>query len=147
MVSDFRKKDANYNYLISKFDLEEFLDKKLGHLSGGTRQKVNVVLAFMFDSSLIILDEPTTGLDPVSLIQLKELILEERGKTILITSHIMNFVEEMSDDIIFLMEGSIHYRGNLIDLFHMTNEKDLEHAIAALLTQSTNVYNPQICRF
>ena len=50
---------------------------ELGNLSGGTSQKVNIALTFMFDSPFIILDEPTTGLDPVSLIYLKKLILGE----------------------------------------------------------------------
>lgn len=103
MVKNLRPKNANDQELIAHFDLEPFLDKKLGNLSGGTKQKVNIVLTFMFESDLIILDEPTTGLDPISLLHLKELIhLEkEKGKTILITTHIMSFVEEIADEIVF----------------------------------------------
>lgn len=108
MIKDLRsnktKKDEE---LIATFKLEPFLSKKLGNLSGGTKQKVNIVLAFMFDSPLLILDEPTSGLDPISLIRLKNLINSEKnkGKTILITSHIMSFVEEVTNDIVFLLEG------------------------------------------
>ena len=100
--------------LISLFGLEPFLDKKLSNLSGGTKQKVNIVLTFMFDSPLIILDEPTNGLDPLALIRLKELIAEEKakGKTFLITSHIMQFVEEVSDEVIYLLEGEIYFKGS-----------------------------------
>ncbi len=68
MIKDIRTKPSNDAFLIEKFGLEPFLKQKLGNLSGGTRQKVNLVLTFMFDSELIILDEPTTGLDPISLI-------------------------------------------------------------------------------
>jgi Cu-processing system ATP-binding protein len=137
MVKDLRKKSTREDELISLFGLQEFLDKKLGNLSGGTRQKVNLVLAFMFNSPLVILDEPTSGLDPVSLIHLKRLIREEksRGKTILITSHIMDFVEEMSDEIVFLLDGRIYFQGTTEELKKQTGEHDLEHAIAAILKE------------
>lgn len=136
MIKDIRTKEANDIYLIEKFGLEPFLKQKLGNLSGGTRQKVNLVLTFMFDSQLIILDEPTTGLDPISLISLKEIITEEKekGKTILITSHIMSFVEEISDEIVFLLDGKIHFKGNIHTLKEKTKQTNLEHAIANLLT-------------
>lgn len=88
----------------------------------------------MFDSPLIILDEPTTGLDPISLIRLKELIQDEkaRGKTILITSHIMSFVEEVSDEIVFLLEGKIYFKGSIAELKERTGQPDFEHAIASI---------------
>ncbi|MCB0434109.1 MAG: ATP-binding cassette domain-containing protein, partial [Mangrovimonas sp.] len=124
--------------LIKLFGLQPFMDKKLGNLSGGTKQKVNIVLAFMFNSALIILDEPTTGLDPVSLIRLKALIQEEKkkGKTILITSHIMSFVEEMADEIVFLLEGTIYFKGSIQELKDTTEQTDFEHAIASILNQN-----------
>src|SRR5690606_34674189 len=61
MVKDIRQRPSEEEKLIAYFGLEPFLDKKLTNLSGGTKQKVNIVLAFMFDSALIILDEPTSG--------------------------------------------------------------------------------------
>ena len=115
MIKDLRGNTNDDEALIKLFKLEPFLNKKLGTLSGGTKQKVNIVLTFMFESPLIILDEPTTGLDPISLIHLKELIQKEKakGKTILITSHIMSFVEEVSDEIVFLLEGKIYFKGSI----------------------------------
>ena len=138
MIKDLRRPTENDQYLIELFKLQSFLDKKLGNLSGGTKQKVNIVLAFMFDSPLIILDEPTTGLDPISLIRLKDLIHSEKakGKTILITSHIMSFVEEVSDDIVFLLEGQIYFKGSISELKSKTNQPDFEHAIASILTEN-----------
>ncbi len=139
MIKDLR---ANYTQkdleLIELFKLEPFLNKKLGNLSGGTKQKVNLVLTFMFDSPLIILDEPTTGLDPIALIRLKGLINseKEKGKTILITSHIMSFVEEISDEIVFLLEGKIYFKGTISELKSKTDQPDFEHAIASILTKS-----------
>src|SRR5699024_11387887 len=103
MINDLLdRNDADVTPYVKRFGLEPYLDKKLGNLSGGTKQKVNLVLTFVFDSPIIILDEPTTGLDPVALIILKEMINEEKekGKIILVTSHIMNFVEDISDEIV-----------------------------------------------
>ena len=139
MIKDLRSyKKADDLRLIELFKLEPFLDKKLSNLSGGTKQKVNLVLTFMFDSSLIILDEPTTGLDPISHIRLKELITSEKqkGKTILITSHIMSFVEEIADEIVFLLEGKIYFKGGIPALKTKTEQPDFEHAIASILTTS-----------
>lgn len=137
MVKNLRPKEANDQDLIDLFGLELFLDKKLGNLSGGTKQKVNLVLTFMFDSDLIILDEPTTGLDPISLIHLKQIIQKEKekGKTLLITTHIMSFVEEIADEIVFLLDGKIYFKGSVAQLKKQTKQTDLEHAIANLMTK------------
>ncbi|WP_418602377.1 ABC transporter ATP-binding protein [Hwangdonia sp.] len=138
MIKDLRKHTDEDERLIKLFKLKPFLDKKLGTLSGGTKQKVNLVLTFMFDSPLIILDEPTTGLDPISLIRLKDLIQVEKakGKTILITSHIMSFVEEVSDEIVFLLEGKIYFKGTISELKNKTEQPDFEHAIASILSEN-----------
>lgn len=140
MVKNLRPKEAHDQELIDLFSLEEHLDKKLGNLSGGTKQKVNIVLTFMFDSDIIVLDEPTTGLDPVSLIHLKQIIEREkkRGRTILITTHIMSFVEEVADEIVFLLDGKIYFKGSSNDLKKQTGQTDLEHSIAALMEKDKN---------
>lgn len=140
MIKDLRQSPSNEERLIELFKLEPFLDKKLSTLSGGTKQKVNIVLAFMFDSPLLILDEPTTGLDPASLIHLKNLIREQKEmkKTVLITSHIMQFVAEVSDVIVYLLEGDIYFKGTIEELKTKTGQTDLEHAIAAIATAPTH---------
>lgn len=140
MIKDLRGDTNEDATLIKLFQLEPFLNKKLGTLSGGTKQKVNIVLTFMFESPLIILDEPTTGLDPISLIHLKTLIQKEKdkGKTIIITSHIMSFVEEVSDEIVFLLEGKIYFKGSINALKEKTKESNFEHAIASILTNNNH---------
>ncbi|MFD2099116.1 ABC transporter ATP-binding protein [Flagellimonas iocasae] len=140
MIKDLRNSPSKEDNLIQLFGLEPFLTKKLSTLSGGTKQKVNIVLTFMFDSPLIILDEPTTGLDPKALIRLKELIQKEksRGKTILVTSHIMQFVEEMADEILYLLEGEIYFKGRIKQLMEQTGQNDFEHAIAAITTTASH---------
>lgn len=135
LIKELRNKTTRENELIKTFGLESFLNKKLGHLSGGTKQKVNIILSFMFNSSLVILDEPTSGLDPIALLRLKELIRQEKqkGKTILISTHIISFVEEMADEIVFLLDGNIYFKGTVAELQENTGQQDLEHAIAKIL--------------
>ena len=139
MIKDLRDAKATKDAeLIELFKLQPFLNKKLANLSGGTKQKVNLVLTFMFDSPLVILDEPTNGLDPISHLRLKNLINseKEKGKTILITSHILSFVEEVSDEIVFLLEGKIYFKGTILELKAKTEQPDFEHAIASILSSS-----------
>jgi len=137
MVKNLRPKESKEQELIDLFGLNDSLQKKLGNLSGGTKQKVNIVLTFMFDSDLIILDEPTTGLDPIALIHLKELIQKEKskGKTILITTHIMSVVEELANEIVFLLDGKIYFKGSIAALKKQTENDNLEHAIANLISK------------
>ncbi len=140
MIQDLRTRKAYPDALIARFELEPFMETRLGHLSGGTRQKVNLVQAFMYDSPIIILDEPTSGLDPVATLRLKELILKERekGKLILITSHIMSFVEEMAEDIVFLLDGHIHFEGSCDELKEKYHASQLETAIARMMMRTEN---------
>ena len=138
MIRDLRSKESRHPELIELFELEPFLNKKLGNLSGGTKQKVNLVLAFMFESDLILLDEPTAGLDPISLIHLRDLFQQERskGRTIIVTTHIMSFAEEISDEIVFVLDGKIHFKGSVDQIQDETGQSTLETAIAALLRAS-----------
>lgn len=139
MIKDLRASEATKDEeLIELFKLQPFLNKRLVNLSGGTKQKVNLVLTFMFDSPLIILDEPTSGLDPISHLRLKNLIFseKEKGKTILVTSHILSFVEEIADEIVFILEGKIYFKGTISELKSKTEQLDFEHAIASILSAS-----------
>jgi len=135
MIKDLRSQPTRDEELIEYFELTPYLNIKLSHLSGGYKQKVNLVLSLMFDSPFIILDEPTSGLDPVSLIKLKDLLKKEQanGKTILITSHIMSFVEEISDHISFILDGKVYFDGSIKELKSTTEETNFEYAIANLL--------------
>jgi Cu-processing system ATP-binding protein len=103
-------------------------------LSGGTRQKVSAALAFLFDPEVLVLDEPTAGLDPLSSELLKEKILAEKrkGKLILITSHVLSDLEEMVTDVVYLYEGRIIFEKKLEELQKETGEEKLGKAIAVL---------------
>ncbi len=138
MVKDLRGETEMDVALVSYFGLQPFLDKKLGNLSGGTRQKVNLVLCFMYDCPIVILDEPTAGLDPVSLVRLKNLIQTKRqeGKLILVTTHVMSLVEELAEEVVYLLEGKIHFRGGIGELKDKYKGKNVEESIAALLQKN-----------
>lgn len=142
MIRDLRTKPHRQGELVALFGLEPFLRKKLGALSGGTKQKVNLVLAFMFESALILLDEPTAGLDPISMIHLRELLQTEKdkGRTIIVTTHVMSFAEEISDEIIFVLDGQIHFKGSLNRIRKETGQPTLETAIAAILRSQAAFY-------
>ncbi len=135
MITDLRDGPATDTELIDAFDLEKDLDKPFRTLSGGTRQKVNAALAFRFAPDLLILDEPTGGLDPVAARALKNKVRRERerGRTVILTSHNMGELESLADDIAFLLEGRIRFSGELAALKQDTGQPDLEGAIAHLM--------------
>ena len=140
MIQDIRNRNGEIEELVKAFNLEPYLNDKLVNLSGGTKQKVNIILTFMYDNPIIILDEPTTGLDPVALVYLKKLIKKEKekGKIVLITTHIMQFVEELADEIVFLLEGKIYFRGTVNSLLEEYGETKIENAIAQILINEKN---------
>ena len=135
MIKNIKKLPCHEQELIELFGLQKHLNKSLGNLSGGTKQKVNLVLTFMVDVPVLVLDEPTSGLDPIAILALKKLIIreKEKGKTILITSHILSFIEELSDEILFILEGNIYFRGTPQQLLETTQKNNFQEAIAELL--------------
>jgi len=107
-------------------------------VSGGTRQKLNAVVAFLFRPSLLILDEPTAGLDPVAAGILKDKVLRapSEGATVVLTSHLMAEVEELAQDLVFLLDGAVAWRGTVAGLLEQSGEPRLERAIARLLREA-----------
>lgn len=135
MIADVRNAaPVRKEELIDIFELEPHRTKSMRSLSGGTRQKVSAVAALMFESPVLIMDEPTAGLDPLMARRLKDVLLEEknRGRTILLTTHILSEIEELSDDIAFILEGGVMFHGSRERLLTQTGCGDVEHAIASL---------------
>jgi len=124
--------------LMAYFGLAPHLEKPTRVLSGGTRQKLSAVLAFLFDPEVLILDEPTAGLDPLASSRFKDRVLDERarGKTVILTSHVMSELEELADRMVFLLEGSVVFAGSLDELRERTGEARLERAVARLMEAS-----------
>lgn len=123
--------------LLEAFSLEKLFDKRMHTLSGGTRQKVSAALAFLFNPPVLILDEPTAGLDPLSVEILKDKIQAERqkGKLILITSHVMSDLDDLTSDLIYLFEGKVRYASSIDELKDSTGETRLGKAIARFMTE------------
>jgi Cu-processing system ATP-binding protein len=140
MIKDLRNRTDNpEENLIQEFELTSELTKSIRTLSGGNRQKLSAVIALMFNPDILIFDEPTAGLDPVINSRFKELIRNEKnkGKTIILTSHIMSEVEELADEIVFLLDGKIYYKGSLENLLVEQGERKLEKAVAKILEEKT----------
>ena len=138
LIKDIRGTHSSERNLVHLLGLKPFLNERLGNLSGGTRQKINIVQALMHDSPVLILDEPTAGLDPISLIHFKDLLseLKKQGKLILMTTHIMSLVEELADELVFLFEGKVHFQGDPENMKEIYGASDLERAIANMLKSS-----------
>jgi Cu-processing system ATP-binding protein len=133
MVRDLRDDPSDVDgTLVEDLRVGSELDKPFRTLSGGNRQKVSAVLATLFRPEILILDEPTAGLDPISSSVLKDRILAERqaGRTVLLTSHVMSEVEELADTAVYLLDGRIHFHASVPDLLASTGEPTLERAIA-----------------
>ncbi len=136
MLRDLRGPDADTNdTLIQTLGLAAELDKPLRTLSGGTRQKVNAVAAFLFRPDLLVLDEPTAGLDPVSSTAFKDRIRRERerGTTFVLTSHIVSELEELADDVAFLLDGRVQFYGSASELRARAGTEKLERALVHLM--------------
>jgi Cu-processing system ATP-binding protein len=137
MIKDIRNpQQKNFDdELIKSFGLYEILKKRMRTLSGGTRQKVSASLAFLFNTDVLILDEPTAGLDIVSADILKEKIKaeKEKGKLILITSHILSDLDELVTQVMYMQEGKLLFHKNIDALRSETGERKLAKAIVNIM--------------
>lgn len=134
-IQELPKDDSPDLELWERFGLDSEKNKAFRTLSGGNRQKVSAMLAFLFRPKVLILDEPTTGLDPVSSSILKDKILKERdrGTTIILTSHIMSEVQELAEQVVYLLDGKIYFERSVAGLIEETDQSTLERAIAVKL--------------
>ena len=121
--------------LYYRYKLDTMQDKTMKSLSGGTRQKVSAALAFLFDADVLILDEPTAGLDPIASEVLKEKIIAEKkkNKLILLTSHILSDLEELTTDVLYLQDGQVVLYKSIKELYELTGEDKLSRAIAYVM--------------
>lgn len=136
LLRDLRGHPADVDdELITAFHLGPELDKPIRTLSGGNRQKVSAAIAFLFRPDVLILDEPTAGLDPVASSTLKDKIHKERdaGRSFILTSHIMSEIEELSDNVAFLLDGQVRFRGAVSEIKQRTGQTKLERAIAEMM--------------
>ncbi|NNV56291.1 ABC transporter ATP-binding protein [Limnovirga soli] len=137
MLKDIRKSKSQQldEDLINEFNLPALMNKRMSTLSGGTRQKVSASLAFLFNPDVLILDEPTAGLDPLSAEILKEKITTEKkkGKLILITSHVLSDLDDMITEVMYMQDGSLRFHKSFEELRSDTGEQKLSKAIAQVM--------------
>jgi len=142
MIRDTRNVPENLldTELLESFELEKIYLKKMGTLSGGTTQKVSAVLAFMFNPKIIILDEPTAGLDPLASEILKNKIIKEKnkGKLIIITSHLLSELDDMVSEIVFLNEGKVIIQQSVTDLMTERKSEKISESIISILKEMKN---------
>ena len=144
MMTDIRHSPTKTDReLVSQFQLESMFGKRMGTLSGGTTQKVSAALAFLFNPEVLILDEPTAGLDPLSSEILKQKILaeKEKGKLILITSHLLSELDELVSQVVFMEEGKVVFQLPVHALMSMTGEQKISKAITSVLKKQVHEPN------
>jgi Cu-processing system ATP-binding protein len=137
MLKNIRIHSADHldEEIIRQFKLSTIFEKPMRTLSGGTRQKVSAAVAFLFDPGILILDEPTAGLDPLSSEILKEKIQKEKakGKLILITSHILSDLEDLTTHVMYMQEGKMEFVKDIQSIREETGELRLSKAIAKIM--------------
>ena len=109
---------SNLTKWLNEFNLIDLMNTKIKKLSKGNRQKIQFIISILHDPDFIILDEPFSGLDPVSVEELENAILKlkNQGKTIIFSSHIMNHVENLCDEILLINHGEALLQGNLKEI-------------------------------
>lgn len=141
MMKDLRRSQAQTldEELFEEFGVDRFYDKAMRTLSGGMRQKVSAALAFLFNPQVLILDEPTAGLDPVASELLKAKIQREKSsdKLILITSHILSDLDELTTHVMYLQEGTLQFMKPIETLKRDTGHDQLGRAIAHIMLNGT----------
>ncbi len=121
--------------LVEAFEIDKIANKTARTLSGGTRQKVSACLAFLFDPDILILDEPTAGLDPMAAEILKEKVRAERekNKLIVLTSHILSDLEDITGEVMYLIEGKVRFYRSIEGLMEEYGEEKLGRVIAKIM--------------
>ncbi|KHD89598.1 MAG: hypothetical protein OM95_02375 [Bdellovibrio sp. ArHS] len=145
-IEDLRGEKAVFkDLLIREFDFSSELTKPLKALSGGNFQKCFLIATLMFDVPLIILDEPTVGLDPVAAAHFKKILMARAHKTtVLLISHITSEIEQLSDKVHFLLDGQWAYSGLVSDLESQTGVTGFESSIVHVLSKSNEVSHAKI---
>lgn len=124
-----RKSDieAEMEYWLDRFEIPHYANKKVEELSKGNQQKIQFISAVIHRPSLLILDEPFSGLDPINVEMLKEVVIDlaDNGTTIVFSSHQMEHVEEMCENICILRAGKTVVKGNLAKIKQSFGKKNL----------------------
>src|SRR5437763_15319100 len=104
--SDRKKKIEE---VVAEVKMEEWLDKKVGKCSKGMKQRINIAAALLSDPEVVLLDEPTTGLDPRGMAEVRDIVksLKKRNRLIFMSSHLLNEVQEICDEVAMIDHGKL----------------------------------------
>lgn len=122
---------------FERFGMLDKKDEIIGDYSHGTQQKVAIIAAMIHKPKLLILDEPTVGLDPQSIKILKDILIEfaEKDGTVFLSTHILAIAEEISDEFAIIDKGKIKYNGNMCDIKKAFGEESTLESIFINLTE------------
>jgi Cu-processing system ATP-binding protein len=137
MMADIRelRADEVEDSLVEELGLSAQLDKRLSTLSGGTKQKVSAVLALRSRPGILVMDEPTAGLDPLSSQRVlqRAAAVRDAGGTVLITSHLMEEVESLADRVAYLEDGNLKFLLPVQEILSSTGSTRLSEALPRML--------------
>ena len=126
-------KNHQISKVIELFSLETVLDKKISALSKGFRQRLSFAQAFIHEPNVLVLDEPVSGLDPLQMAEIRNVIRKAgKSKTILLSTHFMPEAETICDKIVFLHEGKKIADGTSDEICSQSGTKNLEDAFIKL---------------
>jgi len=138
-----KKLTTRIDELIDLVGLRDARDRRVGGFSKGMLQRIGLAQALVHDPGLVVLDEPTAGVDPAGSHQIRDLILDlkKRGKTILLTSHLLEQVQEICDRVGIMARGEMIREGSLEDLVRVKNQTEfvIENATPELAAQIQNL--------
>ena len=138
-----KKLASRIDELIDLVGLRDARDRRVGGFSKGMLQRIGLAQALIQDPRLIVLDEPTAGVDPAGSHQIRDLILDlkKRGKTILLTSHLLEQVQEICDRVGIMARGEMIREGSLHDLVRVKNQTEfvIENSTPELAAQIQNL--------
>lgn len=114
--------------LFKRFGVDKFQEVKIGDLSTGMKQKVSIVVSLIHDPEVIIFDEPTNGLDVLTAKVVTDYLeeLAKKGKTVIISTHIMSLASKICDRIGIIINGKIIVNDTLNNIYQLYNSNDLE---------------------
>lgn len=131
---DPARSEATINRFAEWLDMKDIMDRKTEGFSTGEKMKVAIVRALVHEPSTVILDEPTNGLDVMTTRSLRQLIkrLREEGRTVMFSSHIMQEVAALCDEIVIISHGKVTAHGTTADLLAQSGKANLEDAFVHL---------------
>jgi len=130
LLASFKNVDKEgQENVLRRVALWDVRKQRVKQFSKGMRQRLNLAQSLLGNGSLLILDEPTNGLDPFWIAELKKMMLEEKSKgcTVIFSTHLLAFAEEVADDVLVLHEGEILISGSLKEILVQENSSSLEN--------------------